>query len=142
MVACFTLLAMPVDDKKAFSERLKLALRRAKKAVQSPTDLAREFNLRSSESSVTVQAAQRWLAGTSMPTPDKIEILAAWLDVSPHWLRYGNPERKSPAKVKTTDLVGLPVAEQTLLSHYRQLTPRQQSVVSDLLLELAFKTEL
>ena len=54
---------------------------------------AREFNLRHHGEPVTAQTARKWLYGGALPTQDKLRTLAQWLEVSPHWLRYGEPER-------------------------------------------------
>lgn len=80
-----------LSEKAAFAERLKLALTRSRKKIHSPNELALQFNLRHSNSSISPQAAQKWLAGTACPTSDKIETLAHWLGVSAHWLRFGSP---------------------------------------------------
>lgn len=54
--------------------------------------MAREFNLRYQGAPVTAQATRKWLEGRALPSQDKIRALALWLDVSPHWLRFGEPE--------------------------------------------------
>lgn len=57
--------------------------------------LAREFNLRYQGVPVTAQATRKWLEGRSLPSQDKVRALALWLDVSPHWLRFGEPEGRA-----------------------------------------------
>lgn len=47
-----------------------------------------------------MQAAQKWLTGQARPTPDKIETLAAWLNVSAQWLRYGIAEDRPTVTAK------------------------------------------
>lgn len=86
------------EDKVAFSLRLKQALKRSPKKINSPTELALNFNLRHAGDPVTPQAAQKWLTGTSLPTYEKIATLADWLNVSLQWLRYGIAEDKPVAK--------------------------------------------
>ena len=63
--------------------------------MRNATGVAREFNLRYQGAPVTAQAARKWLEGRALPSQDKIRALALWLDVSPHWLRFGEPEGKS-----------------------------------------------
>ena len=46
---------------------------------------------------VTAQTARKWLYGGALPTQDKVRTLAQWLEVSPHWLRYGEAERAHTA---------------------------------------------
>ena len=80
------------EEKGDFSRRLKEAMRKARLDA-GPTQFAREFNLRHHGEPVTAQTARKWLHGGALPTQDKLRTLAQWLEVSPHWLRYGEPER-------------------------------------------------
>lgn len=77
------------QDKIDFSERLKTAIRLAGLDNLSNASLANRFNLRHPNQSVSTQAFHHWLVGRSIPTPDKIETLAKWLDTSGEWLRHG-----------------------------------------------------
>jgi hypothetical protein len=82
------------DEKQGFSKRLKEAIRRARVDVDSPTLIAREFNLRYQGNPVSTQAVRKWLAGKALPSQDKIRALGLWLDVSAQWLRFGEVDRK------------------------------------------------
>src|SRR3979490_1834616 len=84
------------EEKGDFSRRLKDALRKARLDA-GPTRFAREFNLRHHGEPVTAQTARKWLYGGALPTQDKLRTLAQWLEVSPHWLRYGEGERAHTA---------------------------------------------
>ena len=88
------------DEKSGFSKRLKDAMRKARAETGSPTRIAREFNLRFEGNPVTAQAVRKWLEGRALPEQDKIRALAAWLEVSPQWLRFGDPERKEGAAAR------------------------------------------
>ena len=79
-----------LKERLAFSERLQQALISAGYSPSSPTQLAREFNQRFSDQSVTVHAARKWLHGESIPTQNKLRSLAGWLDVPAEWLRFGD----------------------------------------------------
>ncbi|MFA7241375.1 MAG: hypothetical protein WC091_14785 [Sulfuricellaceae bacterium] len=81
-----------MDEKKAFSQRLVVALKKAGVSATSPTRLAMEFNLHYRGHPVSTPGVHRWLAGTAIPSQDKIRTLAEWLNVSPVWLRFGNAE--------------------------------------------------
>lgn len=78
------------QERLEFSERLQQALRNAEYSPNSPTQLAREFNVRFAGHPVTVHAARKWLQGESIPTQEKLRALASWLDVPADWLRFGN----------------------------------------------------
>lgn len=82
------------DEKQSFSKRLREAMRRMHLDTGSPTHIAREFNLRFHGDPVTTQAVRKWLTAKSLPSQDKIRVLALWLDVPAQWLRYGEGERK------------------------------------------------
>jgi transcriptional regulator with XRE-family HTH domain len=77
------------QERLQFSERLQQALRHAEYSPDSPTQLAREFNMRFAGHSVTVHAARKWLQGESIPTQEKLRSLAKWLNVTAEWLRFG-----------------------------------------------------
>src|SRR5258708_25350069 len=80
------------EEKGDFSRRLEEAMRKARLDA-GPTRFAREFNLRHDGEPVTAQTARKWLYGGALPTQDKLRTLAQWLEGSPHWLRYGEPQR-------------------------------------------------
>src|SRR5260221_13478428 len=80
------------EEKGHFSRRLKEAMRKARLDA-GPTRFAREFNLRHHGEPVTAQTARKWLYGGALPPQDKLRTLAQWLEASPHWLRYGEPQR-------------------------------------------------
>lgn len=82
------------DEKQGFSRRFKEAMRKVRVDADSPTQVAREFNLRYHGDPVTAQAIRKWLAGKALPSQDKIRALALWLEVTPQWLRFGEAERK------------------------------------------------
>jgi len=81
-------------EKQDFSKRLRETLRRAQ-AADGTAAIAREFNLRYEGRPVTAQAVGKWLAGRALPSQDKLRALSRWLDVSPHWLRFGDGESKA-----------------------------------------------
>lgn len=83
-----------VEEKQAFSKRLKEAMRKVRVDISSPTWIAREFNLRYHGDPVSTQAVRKWLAGKALPPQDKIRALGLWLDVSAHWLRFGEADSR------------------------------------------------
>jgi hypothetical protein len=77
------------SERVLFSQRLQQALKDAHYSPDSPTRLAREFNLRFDGRAITVHAARKWLVGESIPTQEKLRTMALWLGVSTEWLRFG-----------------------------------------------------
>lgn len=112
-------------DKLALAERLRLALGRSAQRIGTPTELALQFNLRYPGKSVSNQAVQKWLSGDNRPTPDKIEMLADMLNVSPLWLRYGIEQGPTGApRIAPQAPINDPNDDELrLIGRYRQLTP-------------------
>lgn len=77
------------SEREQFSLRLQQLLRDAHHSPDSPTELAREFNIRYPGTPITVHAARKWLIGEAIPTQDKMRTLADWLMVPIDWLRFG-----------------------------------------------------
>jgi transcriptional regulator with XRE-family HTH domain len=78
------------SEREQFSQRLQAMLRKTHHSSDSPTELAREFNIRFSGPPITVHAARKWLVGEAIPTQDKMRALAEWLVVPVDWLRFGH----------------------------------------------------
>jgi transcriptional regulator with XRE-family HTH domain len=91
----------PSFEREGFSERLQQALRNADYSPDSPTQLAREFNIRFEGRAITVHAARKWLVGEAIPTQEKLRALAQWLGVPAEWLRFGGSDM--PATVASTN---------------------------------------
>ncbi|WP_421955777.1 transcriptional regulator [Polaromonas sp.] len=137
---------MPVDDKKAFAERLKTALKRLPKSIETATELAHQFNLKHHNEPITPQAAQKWLQGTAFPTTDKLQTLADWLNVSAHWLKNGPPPPlKKPTAAKRGQTVQpgqLSEKEARILTKLRLLSEHQVFIVAELVDQLALEREI
>jgi len=83
------------NERERFSLRLQQTLRNAHHSPDSPTELARDFNIRFAGRPITVHAARKWLVGEAIPTQDKMRTLAEWLHVPIEWLRFGGDENGS-----------------------------------------------
>lgn len=142
---------MPKEDKLAFSERLKAALKRSAKRVETPTELAIQFSLRHPNAPITPQAAQKWLTGKARPRPDKMETLAEWLEVPVHWLSYGPP--RAPRRnrddlqahqtgVRYDTPLSLSEEETRLVLRLRSLSRHQRDLLAALADQLALEREI
>lgn len=138
-------------EREAFAQRLKAALARGRKRISTPTALAEAFNLRWHGRSVSPQAAQKWLTGTAMPAPDKIQVLAQMTGVPLTWLRYGLPERRdaaaSAAEARTgryeqADKSSVTPEELRLLTQLRLMPTARRVLVQQLVQELALESEM
>jgi transcriptional regulator with XRE-family HTH domain len=136
------------QEKSAFSLRLKQALKRSPKKINSPTELALNFNLRHVGDPVTPQAAQKWLAGTSLPTYEKIATLAEFLNVSLQWLRYGIAEDKPVAKatrkgLKAKAIASVPTADELkLLTALRAMPEHRRNLVIEIAEQFSLEQEM
>ena len=92
-----------VDFKKREEFRIRLvrSLENAGFNPRKAGELCTLFNKRYGLVQVTSISVYKWLMGESMPTEDKLVILAEMCDVCPHWLRYG--EHIKPIKPIDTD---------------------------------------
>jgi len=137
-----------LDEKQAFAIRLKQALKRSHKKVETAAELALQFNLRHSGESVTAQAAQKWLTGKSRPTMDKIETLASWLSVSAQWLRYGIGEKTQapPLALRSREpelsLPALTQEEIALMLRIRSLSEHRRYLVTEIVEQFALEQEI
>lgn len=141
---------MQTDEKFDFSKRLRLALKRSHRPIDSATELALQFNLRHPNDSISVQAAHKWLMGKARPTADKIETLANWLNVSAHWLRYGSPNDVKPmqppgarrTKQHAEKDSSLSDEEFKLVVQFRRLSTHQRHLIAELTEQLAIEQEI
>src|ERR1041384_3941309 len=116
------------NERESFSQRLQQALKNAHYSPDSPTRLAREFNIRFEGRPITVHAARKWLVGEAIPTQEKLRMIAQWLGVPADWLRFGGAEQAAAAdaangggaRFESAD-VKLIADLQRLDEHHRQL---------------------
>lgn len=135
-----------VDEKKAFATRLKQALKRNSKRIETASELAIQFNLRHPAEPITPQAAQKWLSGSARPTLDKIKTLAAWLDVSEQWLRFGVTDMKrarQPGQPKNADETIVPTREELeLIGRLRRLSAYRRQLVEGVIEQFNLDQEI
>ncbi|WP_311063485.1 transcriptional regulator [Halomonas sp. DWK9] len=115
-----------------FAERLKSSMQAAGYDTR-PSVLEREFNLRYWGKPITFQAVRRWLRGDSIPSQEKLQVLARWLSVSPHYLRYGGAESNVVKEPSAPWDIEQTPEEQQLLSMYRKLPLPQRKVVHEVI---------
>lgn len=75
-------------SKKQFADRLIKAMQDAGYTAK-PAVLEREFNRRYWGKPMTLHGVRRWLLGETLPSQDKLLVLAEWLGIPPHVLRFG-----------------------------------------------------
>jgi transcriptional regulator with XRE-family HTH domain len=130
-----------VDEKAAFAERLRFAMRRAPEKLRGGTDLALHFNLRHSGGPpVSPQTVHKWLSGRTIPTDDKLRTLASWLEVDVHWLHYGpspaGSNRSVPKPLVRGEKHPLSADSLELASKIESLSPHRRYLVQELIAQL------
>ena len=121
-----------MDEKAQFSQRLRKAIENAGYTLR-PIVLEREFNTRYWGQSVTVQAVRRWLRGEAIPSQEKLQVLADWLKIEPHVLRYGEQSvQKIRAKVQKWD-DGIGYQEREVFEAFLALPAPQRKIVREVI---------
>ncbi|MFU2080882.1 transcriptional regulator [Avibacterium endocarditidis] len=111
------------NEKEKFSERLKLALATKYPNTLKNSEIATKFNLQHPNEPVTQQAVYKWLNGLAIPSLDKIDTLANWLNVKPIWLRYGVSENTQ-----------IDTMNETLVELISSLSEKQKRAILQLIL--------
>ncbi|OYU31953.1 MAG: hypothetical protein CFE39_05805 [Comamonadaceae bacterium PBBC2] len=125
----------PSNESQAFAQRLRLALESSGIRL-SPSFVANEFNLRYWGRSITPHTARNWLMGNSMPTQDKLRVLADWLQVSPDELRFGSRQDIGSASPgETNEPINL--ADREMLLRYLALPQSDRKTIRDVVQALS-----
>ncbi|WP_276309692.1 transcriptional regulator [Salinicola acroporae] len=119
-----------------FALRLKAALTAAGYQPR-PSVLEREFNLRYWGAPVTFQGVRRWLRGDSIPSQDKLQVLAGWLGVEPQVLRYGDRSTQVLGTMQATWVIPVGGEEDEILRIYRGLDDAQRKILRQVVLTFA-----
>ncbi len=125
-----------MNEKIEFTERLRAAMIQAG-YVASPSVLEHEFNLRWPGKSISNQAAWGWLNNRSIPTQDKMKVLAEWLKVEPDVLRFGDAVRLSVQQHKKRWDEGVGHVERETFDAFLQLPATQRKIIREVILTFA-----
>lgn len=124
------------NETEAFAERLRRVLDGCG-VRQSPTVVANEFNLRYWGRSITPHTARNWLLGKSIPTQDKLRVLAEWLQVSPDELRFGRSTAEAKNTASISNLDNLNMVDREMLGRYLGLSIPARKTVRDVVTALS-----
>ena len=117
-------------ERQAFSGRLQEALRRSGQVPESPTRLARNFNSRFTGKPVTIHGARKWLIGQSIPTQEKLRVLADWLGVTAEWLRFGSGSEPAAPALSRNSLTRDDLA---FLEELQKLDPDSREILNQMM---------
>lgn len=121
-----------MNEAMKFSQRLHESMNRAGYESR-PVILEREFNLRYWGKPITVQAVRRWLKGEAIPSQDRLQVLAEWLDVDAHWLRFGELLAGSVIQQRKRWDVKMTPQERQVIESFMNLTPEKRRLVGELI---------
>ncbi len=130
------MLPTQIENQK-FAERLAIAID-SKGLKQSPTVIANLFNSKYEGRLITPHTARNWLLGKSLPTQEKLVLLAKLLDTSPEQLRFGRSSEKTLIAKFATGMSEVANVDQQFFRRYLALTESQRRVVREVVGE--FKT--
>ncbi len=124
------------SEAEAFALRLKKALDSCNVRA-SPTIVANEFNLRYWGRSITPHTARNWLLGQSLPTQDKLVVLADWLQVSPDELRFGKASSGLRLADADPEFEKMDMAGREMLKRYLSLPKPERKTVREVVTAMA-----
>ena len=125
-----------MNEKIEFSNRLRDVMVKAGYAA-SPSVLEHEFNLRWYGRSISNQAAWGWLNNRSIPTQEKLQVLAEWLKVEPQVLRFGEAVRNSIQQQKQRWDEGIGYLERETFDAFLKLPAPQRKLIREVILTFA-----
>ncbi|QDX79810.1 transcriptional regulator [Denitratisoma sp. DHT3] len=125
-----------MDEKAEFSQRLRKAMENAGYPLR-PIVLEREFNIRYWGRAVTVQAVRRWLRGEAIPSQEKLQVLADWLKVEPHVLRFGESAINSVREKKKRWDATVGYQEREVFEAFLSLPAPQRKILREVILTFA-----
>jgi transcriptional regulator with XRE-family HTH domain len=124
------------NAKELFADRLRDAMKVAGYDPK-PAVLEREFNTRYWGKAMTLHGVRRWLRGETMPTHDKLLVLAEWLAVSPQQLGFGDEiARKSQERRARWDS-GIGYQDRDIFEAFLKLPVPQRKVLREVILAFA-----
>ena len=119
------------NERVNFSERLQQALKNAHYSPDSPTRLAREFNIRFDGRPITVHAARKWLVGEAIPTQEKLRMIAQWLGVPAEWLRFGGAETAGANTEQASGVSRFESADVKLIADLQRLDEHHRQIARE-----------
>ncbi|MBD3756335.1 MAG: transcriptional regulator [Gammaproteobacteria bacterium] len=121
-----------MNEAQMFSHRLKEAMQNHGYELR-PIVIEREFNQRYWGKSISFQAARRWLHGEAVPTQDRLQVLAEWLNVDPHWLRFGEKLSGSLSEQRKRWDAKMTPQERALVEKFMQLPIDKRKIIGEII---------
>ena len=124
------------NAKTQFADRLREAMRAAGYEPR-PVVLEREFNTRYWGKSMTLHGVRRWLRGETLPTQEKLLVLAEWLGVPPQQLRFGSEVTQRVQQRRARWDSGIGYEDRDIFEAFLKLPVPQRKVIREVILTFA-----
>lgn len=122
------------DTKREFARRLKAAME-AEGYPSRPAVLEREFNTRYWGKPMTLHGVRRWLEGETLPSFEKVAVLAEWLRTTPEELGLAAASRAPRVEQRRANWdSGVGYQERELFEAFLRLPVPQRRVVREVIL--------
>jgi transcriptional regulator with XRE-family HTH domain len=121
------------NTREKFAKRLRHALEQAGYEAK-PAILEREFNLRYWGKPVTLHGVRRWLKGETLPTEDKLLVLAEWLRTDPRTLRFGEEVAQRVREKNALYDQPVPPQEREAINAFLELSLARRKLIREVIM--------
>lgn len=124
------------NAKKLFADRLRDAMKAAGYEAR-PAVLEREFNTRYWGKPMTLHGVRRWLRGETLPTHEKLLVLAEWLAVPPQQLNFGDEIQRKVEQRRARWDSGIGYQDRDIFEAFLKLPVPQRKLIREVILTFA-----
>lgn len=124
------------NAKLQFAERLRDAMTAAGYEAK-PAVLEREFNTRYWGKPMTLHGVRRWLRGETLPSQEKLLVLAEWLGVPPQQLRFGSEVAQRVQQRRARWGSGVGYQDRDIFEAFLKLPVPQRRLIREVILTFA-----
>ena len=121
------------NAKELFAQRLREAMVAAGYAAK-PAVLEREFNTRYWGKPMTLHGVRRWLRGETLPTHEKLLVLAEWLAIAPQQLNYGDEIQRKLEQRRARWDSGIGYQDRDIFEAFLKLPVPQRKLIREVIL--------
>lgn len=124
------------NAKAQFAERLRAAMEAAGYEAK-PAVLEREFNTRYWGRAMTLHGVRRWLRAETLPSQEKLLVLAEWLGVPPQQLRFGSEVAQRVQQRRARWDSGIGYQDRDIFEAFLKLPVPQRRLIREVILTFA-----
>ena len=124
------------NAKNMFANRLRDAMKAAGYEPK-PAVLEREFNTRYWGRPMTLHGVRRWLRGETLPTHEKLLVLAEWLGVPPQQLNFGDEIQRKVEQRRSRWDSGIGYQDRDIFEAFLKLPIPQRKLIREVILTFA-----